>query len=494
MLLPSAVRRLALLASTSLLPLFALAQQVAFPGAEGAGKFTSGGRGTAAEPTTVCEVTSLADTDEPGTLRAALTRPARYRTVVFRVAGTIHLAKPLRIPANTTLAGQTAPGEGICVADQSVNIAGNNVVVRFLRFRLGDRYQNEGQVNNGGDDDALGAYRRKHLLIDHCSMSWSTDEALSVYAGDSTTLQWTLISEPLNYSYHYETGAPDFQLHGLGGIWGGRHASFHHNLFAHCQGRTPRFDGSLNLPPGTPGQEQADFRNNVIYNWGIYTIDGGAGGCYNIVNNYYKYGPSTSRSPKSKVPRRVEIIQADRGTLDPTLPYGHYYLSGNYVDNSPAVTSHNWLGAVMSGGTPADTTLAQALTPFASVPLPTQTAQQAYAAVLAGVGCVLPARDTLDQRIIRNVTERTGRIIDVQGGYPHGTPYSVSQRAWPTLRTGQAPADTDHDGLPDAWELAHHLNPRDATDRSRPGPSGYAALEEYLNSLVMLPLVAGVKP
>ena len=462
-------------------PLRAGAQQLAFPGAEGAGKFSRGGRGTATMPTTVFEVSTLDDTDAPGTLRYALTQPARYRTVVFRVGGTLHLTKPLRIPANTTLAGQTAPGDGVCLADRPVSIGGDNVVVRFLRFRLGDRYQNGGLVDGSGHDDALSAYRRRQIIIDHCSVSWSTDEALSVYAGDSVTLQWNLISEPLNYSYHYETGAPDFQQHGYGGIWGGRRASLHHNLFAHCQGRNPRFDGSLNLPPGEP--ETCDFRNNVLYNWGIYSIDGGAGGQYNLVNNYYKPGPSTSRSSKSGVPRRAEIIQADRGTNRPPLPYGRYYLSGNYVADAPAVSRRNWLGAAMSGGTLADTVLAQATEPFEVLPVPTETAAQAYAAVLRGAGCVLPVRDTLDQRIIRNVVDGTGRIIDVQGGYPHGTPYAVSQRAWPVLRSGPAPTDTDHDGMPDQWEQQHGLNPRDAADRSRRGPEGYTALEQYLNSL-----------
>ncbi|RAK66037.1 pectate lyase [Hymenobacter edaphi] len=465
----------------------ATAQQPAFPGAEGAGKFASGGRGTAAVPTTVFEVSRLADDGAPGSLRYALTQPAAARTVVFRVCGTIHLLKPLRIPANTTLAGQTAPGEGICLADRPVSIGGDNVVVRFLRFRLGDRYQNGGRVDGSGHDDALGSYQHRRILLDHCSVSWSTDEALSVYAGDSTTVQWCLISEPLNYSYHYETGAPDFQQHGYGGIWGGRRASFHHNLFAHCQGRNPRFDGSLNLPPGPAGPETCDFRNNVIYNWGAYTIDGGAGGQYNLVNNYYKPGPSTSKGSKSGVPRRAEIIQADRGTKQPPLPYGRYFLRGNYVEGAPAVSRRNWLGAAMSGGSLADTARAQAAAPFDVPPVPTETAAQAYAAVLQHVGCVLPARDTLDQRIIRDVLNGTGRLIDVQGGYPHGTPYAVSQSAWPVLRCGPAPADTDHDGMPDSWEKAHQLNLRDAADRSRPGPDGYTALEQYLNSLVRLP-------
>ena len=135
--------------------------------------------------------------------------------------------------------------------------------------------------------------RRKNIIIDHCSLSWSTDEVFSVYAGDSTTLQWNLISEPLNYSYHFETGDKDFENHGYGAIWGGMHSSFHHNLFAHCNSRTPRFDGIRNA-----GSENCDYRNNVIYNWGGNNVYAGEGGTYNIVNNYYRFGPSTKESVK----------------------------------------------------------------------------------------------------------------------------------------------------------------------------------------------------
>src|SRR5687767_11190411 len=220
------------------------AQTPAFPGAEGAGMYTTGGRGTSTTPTTVFEVTNLSDDGLPGSFRYALTTSATYRTVVFRVSGTIHLNARLTIPSNTTVAGQTAPGDGICVADHPVYITGNNVIVRYMRFRLGDKNQNKGMVDGSGSDDAFGGIKRKHIVIDHCSMSWSTDEVFSVYEGDSTTLQWNIIAEPLNYSYHFETGDKDFEHHGYGGIWGGKHLSAHHNLFAHCNSRNPRFNGT----------------------------------------------------------------------------------------------------------------------------------------------------------------------------------------------------------------------------------------------------------
>ncbi|MBK8042164.1 MAG: hypothetical protein IPK21_05590 [Haliscomenobacter sp.] len=170
------------------------AQLPAFPGAEGYGKYASGGRGTLATPTTVFEVTSLEDINTPGTLRNALSAPATYRTVVFRVAGTIRLKSKLSIPANTTIAGQTAPGGGICLADHPVVISGDNVILRFIRVRMGDRYQNKGKVDGSGGDDALGNLGNKRLIIDHCSVSWSSDEALTIYRGDSVTLQWNIIS------------------------------------------------------------------------------------------------------------------------------------------------------------------------------------------------------------------------------------------------------------------------------------------------------------
>ncbi|TGE27754.1 pectate lyase [Hymenobacter metallicola] len=460
-------------------PLPVLAQQLAFPGAEGAGRFTSGGRGTAQAPTTVFEVTNLKDDTQPGSLRYALTQPAAARTVVFRVSGTIHLTAPLVLEkANTTLAGQTAPGDGICLADYPVSVKASNVIVRFVRFRMGDKNQNQGFVDGAGGDDAFSGMRQKHLLIDHCSMSWSTDEAFSFYENDSTTLQWNLISEPLNYSYHFEKGDKDFEHHGYGGIWGGQHASMHHNLFAHCTSRTPRFNGSRYTH--APGYENVDFRNNVLYNWGENNVYGGEGGNYNIVGNYYKPGPSTKASVRARVlnPYKLE----ERG-----LPYGKYYVAGNVVEGSPAVTRRNWRGVAMNGGTRADTVQAQVNTPFALGPVATQTAEAAYEAVLQGAGAIRPGRDTLDQRIIRDVRRGAGRIIDVPGGYAHGTPYSVSQQAWPVLQPGRALPDADHDGMPDAWETKQKLNPQNAADRSKIGPGGYTMLETYLNSLAPTP-------
>jgi hypothetical protein len=441
------------------------AQTIAFPGAEGFGQYTTGGRGGK-----VIVVNTLND-DGPGSLRKAVTAKGP-RIVVFAISGTIHLQSKLEIKGDITIAGQTAPGDGICLADYPVGLNGDNIIVRFLRFRMGDKNQNKGMVDGGGADDAFGGTRRRNIIIDHCSMSWSTDEAFSVYSGDSTTLQWNLISEPLNYSYHYETGDKDFEHHGYGGIWGGKHTSAHHNLFAHCNSRNPRFDGIRNIP-----EENVDFRNNVIYNWGGNNAYAGEGGSYNIVNNYYRSGPETKKNVMYQV--------ANPWSKPSKIPYGKWFVDGNYVDGSHEVSSNNWQGVRLGEKNADDPALAKATTPFAIVPVATQPAKEAFELVLKSVGCSSPNRDTLDVRIINDVKHRKGRFIDVQGGYPHGTAYEATVNAWPALKSLPAPADKDQDGMPDAWETAHKLNPNDAADATACTiDKQYTNVEVYINGLV----------
>lgn len=451
------------------------AQLPAFPGAEGAGMYTTGGRGTPTVPTTVFEVTNLLDDNQPGSLRYALTAAATYRTVVFRVSGTIHLNSRLSIRANTTIAGQTAPGDGICIADHPVSVSGDNVIVRYVRFRLGDKHQkkvdaNGNPVDGSGSDDAFGGLGPSNIIVDHITASWSSDEAFTIYRGDNLTIQWCMISEPLNYSYHFETGDTDYEQHGYGGIWGAKRGSMHHNLIAHCRNRNPRFAGISTYTPNTIGIENADFRNNVIYNWGINTVYGGEGGNYNVVNNYYKYGPNTGSGVKYRICNPSNSA---------TVPYGKWYVNGNYVDGSPANTADNWAGV-----STADPAAAMAATPFdLGYPLSTETAQDAFESVLQRAGCTLPNRDTLDQRIVNDVRNRTGRIIDVQGGYPHATPYDQTVNAWPALAASPAPVDSDHDGMPDSYETANGFDHNDAADRNGYASNGYTNLENYLNSL-----------
>jgi pectate lyase len=438
---------------------------IAFPGAEGFGKYTTGGRGGK-----VLVVSSLND-DGEGSLRKAINTKGP-RIVVFAVSGTIHLQSPLSIKGDITIAGQTAPGDGICLADYPVQLGGDNVIVRYMRFRMGDKNQRGGMVNGNGGDDAFGGQRRKNIIIDHCSMSWSTDEVFSVYAGDSTTLQWNIICEPLNYSYHFETGDKDYEHHGYGGIWGGKHLSAHHNLFAHCNSRNPRFNG---IRGGS--EENVDYRNNVIYDWGINNIYAGEGGNYNLVNNYFKYGPSTKKNVMARI--------VNPGNMLPSIPFGKYYVAGNYVDGASDVTNNNRLGVHMgNNGTEEDKKNALMDKPFSSAEINMQPATAAYEAVLEKAGASFK-RDTMDQRIMNDVKNRTGGLIDVQGGYPHGTAYDLTVNAWPVLRSMLAPADTDNDGMPDEWEKKNKLDPANAADAvGYTLDKGYTNVEVYINSIV----------
>lgn len=437
---------------------------LAFPGAEGYGKYATGGRGGK-----IFIVSNLNDSG-PGSFREAVEAKTK-RIVVFAVSGTIHLETKLSIRGDVTIAGQTAPGDGICIADQSVSIGGDNVIIRYLRFRMGDKFQKGGMVDGNGGDDAFGSTRKKNIIIDHCSMSWSTDEVFSIYAGDSTTLQWNLITEPLNYSYHYEAGDTGYEHHGYGGIWGGMHTSAHHNLFAHCNSRTPRFNGIRHTPT-----ELVDFRNNVIYNWGGNNIYAGEGGDYNVVNNYYKYGPNT----KSDV--KFQIVNPGRNEK---FGFGKWYVNGNYMDGAKQITRDNFLGITMGNKGTSDDKLNTIISaPHDAMAFPLESAENAYESTLRLVGASFH-RDTMDARIIDEVKNRTGRFVDVQGGYPHGTAFEQTINAWPTLNSIAAPLDSDKDGMPDEWEKKNGLNPFDESDAQIVSTkTSYTNIELYINSLV----------
>ncbi|MCU0387978.1 MAG: pectate lyase [Chitinophagaceae bacterium] len=440
---------------------------IAFPGAEGFGKYTEGGRGGK-----VYIVDNLND-EGAGSFRDAVSSKEK-RVVVFSVSGTIHLLSPLTILGNKTIAGQTAPGDGICLADHPVRIGGDQVIIRYMRFRMGDRYQGlKGKVPGSGSDDAFSAGKRKHIIIDHCSMSWSTDEVCSVYGGDSTTLQWNIISEPLNYSYHFEEGDKDWENHGYGGIWGGSHFTGHHNLFAHCISRNPRFNGARL----GANDELADFRNNVIYNWVQNTVYGGEGGHYNIVANYYKPGPSTGKNVKNRIanPGRTEEI-----------PFGKWFISGNVVDGNQEVSNDNLKGVVLDNkATQDDRHLCIIDQPHQVEDIPGENALIAYQNVLAKAGASF-RRDTLDERIINDVKNGTGKIIDVQGGYPHGTTWEVSKTAWPVLKQTQPLPDADKDGMPDEWEKKNGLDPTKPEDASLKAPkSFYTNIERFIHSITL---------
>ena len=433
----------------------------AFPGAWGGGMFTTGGRGGR-----IIAVTNLANSG-PGTLRAAIDAQGP-RIVVFRVAGIIRLEGNLDINhPNITIAGQSAPGDGICIANGSLNINTRNVIIRHLRVRRGNPEGGQGSDNIGGNPEG-------QIIVDHCSASWGMDENLSLYrymrnvpAGErekmptmNVTVQWCISSDAL-----------DGKGHAFGGTWGGQDSTFHHNLFACNTGRNPSI--------GMSGE--FDFRNNVIFNWRHRTMDGGdETSLINVINNYYKAGPATNPDMRATIARMEQRKQYSPGrTFEPGNWYpptpgrpGKWYVAGNIFENAPEVTADNWKG--MRG--PMD--LARVNTPFEGWPVNQQTALEAYEAVLAKAGATLPKRDAVDQRVTKIVrtgkpTIANGIISDPKevGGYPEFT-----------FSPAAVPADTDGDGMPDAWEKTHGLNPTDASDGAADADKdGYTNVEEFLN-------------
>ncbi|WNH09145.1 pectate lyase family protein [Thalassobellus suaedae] len=356
-------------------------QQAAFPGAEGYGKFATGGKGGL-----VYTVTNLND-DGEGSLRKGIVKKGA-RTIVFAVSGTIELKSKLDVnqgKGNLSILGQTAPGEGITIKGYPFTIKADNVIVRYLRFRMGDVNKFEG--------DALGCGNTKNVIIDHCSISWGTDENASFYNNKDFTLQYCIISEALNNSVH-KKGA-----HSYGGIWGGIRASFHHNLIANNNSRNPRFSGSKTTENSE--NEFVDFRNNVIYNWGENSIYGGEKGTYNMINNYFKSGPATTSSKLDRI-------------VSPSEPYGKFYVNGNYVNGFDVISKNNW-----DGGVQCDNPLEAKLDSEINISnnITTQNAVQAYETVLKEAGASL-YRDAVDARIVHNTKEGSTNykngIIDSQ--------------------------------------------------------------------------------
>jgi len=441
------------------------AQVDAFPGAEGFGRVATGGRGGA-----VYEVTNLNDDNNPGSLRYAIGRTGP-RTIVFRVSGTIALTNYLKITnGNLTIAGQTAPGDGICLRGYTLSIQANNVIIRYIRSRLGDVDSLvDDACHSNGLSDTSTTYH--NIIVDHCSFSWAVDENASFYNDVNFTLQWCIVSESLTHSFDPKGN------HGYGGIWGGIGATFHHNLLADNSSRNPRFCGAR-YHYNTAASEVVDFRNNVIFNWGFNSAYGGESGNHNMVNNYFKPGPATSTG---KYTYRI-VNPSD--SLVHVEPLSKWYIDGNYVVGNATVTADNWNGGVQpQDAIPLDSFKLASPLPYA--PVVTESAQNAYSSVLASVGCNFPVRDSADLRVLQEVAT---------GAAPYGASYNGglkgildSQRdvgSWPTLNSISPPSDSDHDGMPDDWETAHGLNPNDASDRNTIDSVGYTMLEDYLNSLV----------
>lgn len=441
-------------------------QPLAFPGAEGYGKHTAGGRGGR-----VITVTNLNDNGE-GSFRAAVEQRGA-RIVVFAVDGTIELKSPLRIEHDSiTIAGQSAPGSGICLKDYPLVVNASEVIVRYIRVRVGDRHRL--------DSDGLGGgrYGQKNVILDHLSVSWSIDECLSIYKTENLTVQWCLVAHSLNRSVHTKGS------HGFGGIWGGYKATFHHNLLANHASRNPRF-------ASVDGTKWVDYRNNVVYNWGFKSAYGGGHHAeINMVNNYYKPGPASQH-------RRLLDVAEDAT--------GRYYVAGNVMEGDEAVTRDNRLGvsdrpgkpyirhrksaspdsgispqAIPAPGEAAPSCLVDA--PFPYEPIGEETAATAYRRVLAAAGCSF-SPDSYDRAVLRQVRRGTA---DFGTNGIINSPEEAG--GWPRLKTRRAPADSDGDGMPDRWERRHGLNPHDASDAAAHTlDAAYTNIECYLNSLLQVP-------
>lgn len=516
----------------------------AFPGAEGFGRYTTGGRGGA-----VYHVTKLDDDGSEGSFRWACNKSG-VRTIVFDVSGTIYLKSALQLKkGNVTIAGQTAPGDGICIADYPFTIDSDNVIIRFMRFRLGNRHVNK------HEGDGLGGMDRKNIIVDHCSISWSIDECLSVYGSKNITLQWNIVSQSLKKSGHSKGS------HGYGGNWGGSGATYHHNLLAHHDSRVPR----LGPRPGTQKDERMDMRNNVMYNWGGNGCYGGEGMTVNIAYNYYKPGPTTLKRTKAmqyrlaapgirtvdyclnkaaiaayyKTATGTAVTKNDvSGSSDGTNNYveisgtkykidmktnkidvggkqvtvswndwkpmlhvwGKFYAEGNYNPKSADMNKDNFKYGIAnqidkSGNDktyPGDNAIKLTVPmPFEGVT--THTAQDAYEKVLAYAGASLH-RDWVDEQMVNDTRNgiatstgsgNTGGIINSQNdNKPAGA--AADWSPWPDLVTDTSisVADTDGDGIPDYWEDANGLDKNNAADGNLTDAEGYTNLERYMNSLV----------
>lgn len=438
-------------------------QPLAFPGAEGGGRFTTGGRGGK-----VLFVDNLNDKGN-GSFRKAIETEGP-RTILFRVSGNIELSNPIYIKhGDVTIAGQSAPGDGICLVNYGVVVEADNVIIRFIRVRPGDA--------SGEELDAISGTRNKDIIIDHCSFSWGTDEAASFYENTNFTLQWCILSESLNQSVHSKGN------HGYGGIWGGNNATFHHNLLSDHTSRNPRFHGSRYN--NKPELEQVDFRNNVIYNWGYNSAYGGEEGNYNMVNNYYKPGPATEKNVRYRILDLTQSFFDKRYNTD-TLRAGKFFIEGNVVEGYPDITADNWKKGVQGKGVnekaKAFSRLAQPI-PYTEVK--TEKASDAFENVLKHAGASL-VRDEVDHRIVKEARtgkERFGASFSGGGKGIIDSPADVG--GWPVLKQSIPPIDADNDGMPDEWEISNGLDPNDASDSAGfQLHRDYTNLEVYLNSLV----------
>ena len=443
---------------------------LAFPTAEGYGRFARGGRDGR-----VIEVTNLDDSGA-GSLRDAIEAEGA-RTIVFRVSGLISLRSVLTIKNSyVTIAGQTAPGDGICLRNFGFGTMGaHDVIIRHIRVRVGDA-QRKGL-------DGMGLASSDHCIVDHCSISWSSDEGFSSRAAKNITFQHCIISEALQHSYHYRASdRTKFEQHAFAASISGDVGSFHHNLLAHCTDRNWSLAGGYDSAGRYAGR--LDIRNNVIFNWIGRTTDGGVLQL-NLVNNFYK---PLAVNPAVKWLLKLDPIFASHGTPK-------YFMEGNVMEGFDCETD-NWRAF---NGSAEVRKLVCADEPLFAPFVVTQTAGEAYAKVLADVGATRPRQDVIDRRIIAEVREGTTHCTGTRGpaSDPPGKNFAgiidtqddVKDAAgsanfpWPEYRTFGGPVDSDHDGIPDDWERRAGLNPNDPRDASDAHDDGYTNLEKYLGWL-----------
>lgn len=458
----------------------------AFPGAWGGGMYSFGGRGGK-----VHVVTNLNDSG-PGSFREAL-EAGGPRVVVFNVAGIIRLKERIRIRAPyITMAGNTAPGDGVCIAGDTVELETHDVVIRHMRFRRGETWI-------GDRNDSIGGNPVGNIMIDHVSASWGLDENMSMYRhmyrppGATQDLKLPTVNITIQNSIFSE-GLNTYN-HAFGSTIGGFNSTFHHNLWACNSGRNPSvgMNGDFTLV------------NNVLFNWKHRTVDGGDHlSYYTVINNYFKPGPAT---PKDQ-PIVYRILKPESQRSKTVVDnFGKAYVAGNVVEGNARVTANNWDGGVqpqVAGSLEAALTSIRTNTPFPHAPLDIQTAERAYQRVLASAGATLPRRDAVDERIVKTV--RTGKVTAKAGpnvreqlshaGYSKETVDSLIAMIEVGLITdpsqvggypeykGTPYKDADRDGMPDEWEKRHGLNPNDASDSATDlNGDGYTNIEDFINGL-----------
>ncbi|MCL6260787.1 pectate lyase [Aquiflexum sp. TKW24L] len=438
---------------------------MAFPGAEGFGKYATGGRGGM-----VYIVTNLNDSGL-GSLRWAVEAKGP-RTIVFEVSGNISLKSRLNVgDGNLTIAGQTAPGDGITIQNFPFRIINkSNIIIRFIRFRLGD-------LGNEAEDAFEARGGSNNLIIDHCSFSWGIDETCSVYDVTNTTVQYCIISEGLNDSKHPKG------KHGYGSLMGGSNLSLYKNLWAHFSIRMPSMAHQ-------GGSCLIDIRNNVIYNWGMRSSDNGSFCLANFVNNYYKPGPASFERGGFTPLHFLWPTAANKNPEN----YGKFYLEGNILEGKKEVNSDQWKGVRLENSENSRVYLDAVkhkdknggIIPMIiqkEIYSKTLTSIDALEHVLVNAGSSL-SRDSIDIRVVREVRSGKTTYKGSKTGLPGIIDSQKDVGGWPTLKSSIPPKDTDRDGMPDEWEIENGLDPEKRNDRFYDLNPNFTNLEMYLNSLV----------